>query len=69
MVSAIMVIELQSNKAHGLRITDYIHEKSNTPIFFQNTNIHIHPKEVVKMIKNIKISFDFIKKAKRQRRI
>jgi hypothetical protein len=41
MVSSVMVLEIQSNKAHRLRTTDnelrttkYIHDKSNTPHFF-----------------------------------
>jgi hypothetical protein len=34
MVSALMVLEIQSNKAHELQTTDYIHDKSNTPFFF-----------------------------------
>jgi hypothetical protein len=32
-ISALMVLEIQSNKAHRLRTTDYIHVKSNTPFF------------------------------------
>jgi hypothetical protein len=33
MVIALMVLEIQSNKAHRLRTTDYMHGKNNNPIF------------------------------------
>jgi hypothetical protein len=36
LVSALTILEIQSNKAHRLRITDYIHDKSNTPFFFKS---------------------------------
>jgi hypothetical protein len=35
-VSALMVLEIQSNTAHRLQTTDYIHDKSNTPFFFKS---------------------------------